>query len=126
MLVSLSYNYWSSTRRAVLSLPTRRSSDLQWRGVGGTRILKELDPISREIVGFRLQFMRSLDRPIYVDNRPHPPAFAPHSWSGFSTAQWEGHTLKVTTTHLKDGFLKRGGPQTSDMLTITEDRKSVV
>src|SRR5688500_3428208 len=74
MLVSLSYNYWSSTRRAVLSLPTRRSSDLQWRGVGGTRILKELDPISREILGFRLQFMRSLDRPIYVDNRPHPPA----------------------------------------------------
>src|SRR5687767_2020556 len=96
------------------------SAPHQWRGVGGTRILKELDPISREILGFRLQFMRSLDRPIYVDNRPHPPAFAPHSWSGFSTAQWEGHTLKVTTTHLKDGYLKRGGPQTSDMYTMTE------
>ena len=26
----------------------------------------------------------------------------------------------VETTHLKDGFLRRGGPQTSDMLTITE------
>ena len=96
------------------------SAPHQWRGVGGTRILKELDPISRDIVGYRLQFMRSLDRPIYVDNRPHPPAYAPHSWSGFSTAQWEGQTLKVTTTHLKDGFLKRGGPQTSDMLTMTE------
>ena len=96
------------------------SAPHQWRGVGGTRILKELDPISRDIVGFRLQFMRSLDRPIYLDSRPHPPAYAPHSWSGFSTAQWEGQTLKVTTTHLKDGFLKRGGPQTSDMLTMTE------
>ena len=96
------------------------SAPHQWRGVGGTRILKELDPISREIVGYRLQFMRSLDRPIYVDNRPHPPAYAPHSWSGFSTAEWEGQTLKVSTTHLKDGFLKRGGPQTSDMLTMTE------
>src|SRR5678810_996203 len=64
--------------------------------------------------------MRSLDRPIFLDNRPHPPAYAPHSWSGFSTAEWEGQTLKVTTTHLKDGFLKRGGPQTSDMLTMTE------
>jgi glyoxylase-like metal-dependent hydrolase (beta-lactamase superfamily II) len=31
-----------------------------------------------------------------------------------------GQTLKVTTTHLKDGYLKRGGPQTSDMLTMTE------
>ena len=96
------------------------SAPHQWRGVGGTRILKELDPISRDIVGFRLQFMRSLDRPIYLDNRPPPPAYAPHSWSGFSTGQWEGQTLKVTTTHLKDGFLKRGGPQTSDMLTMTE------
>jgi glyoxylase-like metal-dependent hydrolase (beta-lactamase superfamily II) len=96
------------------------SAPHQWRGVGGARILKELDPISRDIVGYRVQFMRSLDRPIYVDNRPHPPAYAPHSWSGFSTAQWEGHTLKVTTTHLKDGFLKRGGSQTSDMLTMTE------
>src|SRR4029453_12453477 len=90
------------------------------RGVGGERILKDLDPISREIVGYRLQFMRSLDRPIFVDGRPHPPAWAPHSWSGFSTGEWIGQTLKGTPTHLKDGYLKRGGPQTSDMLTMTE------
>jgi glyoxylase-like metal-dependent hydrolase (beta-lactamase superfamily II) len=96
------------------------SAPHQWRGVGGARILKDLDPISREILGFRLQFMRSLDRPIFTDGRPHPPAYAPHSWSGFSTGEWIGNTLKVTTTHLKDGYLKRGGPQTSDLLTITE------
>jgi glyoxylase-like metal-dependent hydrolase (beta-lactamase superfamily II) len=96
------------------------SAPHQWRGVGGARILKDLDPISREITGYRLQFMRSLDRPIFLDGRPHPPAWAPHSWSGFSTGEWIGHTLKVTTTHLKDGYLKRGGPQTSDMLTMTE------
>jgi hypothetical protein len=53
------------------------SAPHQWRGVGGARILKDLDPISREIVGYRLQFMRSLDRPIFVDGRPHPPAWAP-------------------------------------------------
>ena len=34
------------------------SAPHQWRGVGGARILKELDPISRDIVGFRFQFMR--------------------------------------------------------------------
>jgi len=96
------------------------SAPHQWRGVGGARILKDLDPISREIVGYRLQFMRSLDRPIFMDGRPHPPAWAPHSWSGFSTGEWIGQTLKVTTTHLKDGYLRRGGPQTSDMLTMTE------
>ncbi|HXH25584.1 MAG TPA: hypothetical protein VNI78_10065 [Vicinamibacterales bacterium] len=96
------------------------SAPHQWRGVGGARILKELDPISREVVAYRLQFMRSLDRPIFMDGRPHPPPWAPHSWSGFSTGEWIGHTLKVTTTHLKDGYLKRGGPQTSDMYTMTE------
>jgi len=96
------------------------SAPHQWRGVGGARILKDLDPISREIVGYRLQFMRSLDRPIFMDGRAHPPAWAPHSWSGFSTGEWVGQTLKVTTTHLKDGYLRRGGPQTSDMLTMTE------
>ena len=96
------------------------SAPHQWRGAGGARILKELDPISRDVTMYRLQYMRSLDRPIFLDGRPHPPAWAPHSWSGFSTGEWLGHTLKVTTTHLKDGYLKRGGPQTSDMLTITE------
>src|SRR5688572_30040557 len=96
------------------------SAPHQWRGVGGARILKDVDPISRETLGYRVQFMRSLDRPIFLDGRPHPPAWAPHSWSGFSTGEWVGNTLKVTTTHLKDGYLKRGGPQTSDMLTMTE------
>ena len=96
------------------------SAPHQWRGVGGARILKEQDPLTRETRVFHLQYMRSLNRPIFMDGRPHPPAYAPHSWSGFSTGEWLGHTLKVTTTHLKDGYLKRGGPQTSDMYTMTE------
>jgi glyoxylase-like metal-dependent hydrolase (beta-lactamase superfamily II) len=96
------------------------SAPHQWRGVGGARILKEQDPVTREVSAYQLQYMRSLTRPIFVDGRPHPPAWAPHSWTGFSTGEWQGHTLKVTTTHLKDGYLKRGGPQTSDMLTMTE------
>jgi|GEM_PF-60625 len=96
------------------------SAPHQWRGLGGARILKEQDPLSREVLAYHVQFMRSLDRPIFMDGRPHPPAFAPHSWTGFSTGQWIGNTLKVTTTHLKDGYLKRGGPQTSDMYTMTE------
>src|SRR5215510_14386754 len=92
----------------------------QWRGLGGARILKEQDPITREVNVYHVQFMRSLDRPIFMDGRPHPPAYAPHSWTGFSTGEWVGNTLKVTTTHLKDGYLRRGGPQTSDMYGMTE------
>ena len=96
------------------------SAPHQWRGLGGARILKEQDPITRDVNVYHVQFMRSLDRPIFMDGRPHPPAYAPHSWTGFSTGEWIGNTLKVETTHLKDGYLRRGGPQTSDMYTMTE------
>lgn len=96
------------------------STPHQWRGLGGARILKEQDPLTREVRVYHIQFMRSLDRPVYMDGRPHPPAWAPHTWTGFSTGEWVGNTLKITTTHLKDGFLHRGGPQTSDMYTMTE------
>jgi cyclase len=96
------------------------STPHQWRGLGGARILKEQDPLTREVRTYHIQFMRSLDRPVFMDGRPHPPAWAPHTWTGFSTGEWIGNTLKITTTHLKDGFLHRGGPQTSDMYTMTE------
>lgn len=96
------------------------SAPHQWRGLGGARIINELDPLDRSLKTLHVQFWRSLDRPIFMDGRPHPPPWAPHSWTGFSTGSWEGNTLVVRTTHLKEGFLKRGGPQTSDMLTMTE------
>jgi glyoxylase-like metal-dependent hydrolase (beta-lactamase superfamily II) len=91
-----------------------------WRGVGGARIMKEIDPLTRDLTAYHVQHWRSLDRVIYLDGRPHPPAWAPHSWTGFSTGKWVGNTLVVTTTHLKDGYLKRSGPQTSDLYTMTE------
>ena len=96
------------------------SAPHQWRGLGGARILKEQDPLTRDVNVYHIQFMRSLDRPVFMDGRPHPPAYAPHSWTGFSTGEWVGNTLKITTTHLKDGYLRRGGPQTSDMYAMTE------
>jgi cyclase len=96
------------------------SAPHQWRGVGGVHILKEQDSVTRDVNVYHLQFMRSLDRPIFMDGRPHPPAYAPHTWSGFSTGEWVGNTLKVTTTHLKEGYLRRGGPQTTDVYAMTE------
>lgn len=96
------------------------SAPHQWRGVGGARIMKEVDPQTRTLTAYHLEWWRSMRRAIYLDGRPRPPAWAPHSWTGFSTGEWVGNTLKVTTTHLKDGYLKRGGPKTSDMYTMTE------
>jgi len=96
------------------------SAPHQWRGLGGARILKEVDPLSSEVNAYHIKFMRSLDWPVYMDGRPRPPAWAPHTWSGFSTGEWIGNTLKITTTHLKDGYLRRAGPQTSDMYTMMD------
>ena len=108
----------SGDRPSTSAVPTRRRTS--GAGLGGARILEEQDPLTREPKVYHVQFMRSLDRPIFMDGRPHPPAYAPHSWTGFSTGEWIGNTLKVTTTHLKDGFLRRGGPQTTDMYAMTE------
>ena len=70
------------------------SAPHQWRGVGGARILKEHDPISRDIRGYRIQFMRSLESTDLSGRATAPPDWAPHSWSGFSVGQWEGQTLR--------------------------------
>jgi hypothetical protein len=96
------------------------SAPHQWRGLGGARILKQEDPLSSGVAAYHFRFMRSLDWPVFMDGRPHPPPWAPHTWTGFSTGEWIGNTLKITTTHLKDGYLRRGGPQTSDMYTMTD------
>ncbi|MBI4263440.1 MAG: hypothetical protein HY657_03610 [Acidobacteria bacterium] len=76
--------------------------------------------MSREIVAFHAEWLRSVDRPIYLDGRPHPSELAPHTWAGFSTGRWEGTMLTITTTHLKEGYLRRNGLPRSDKATIVE------
>jgi hypothetical protein len=55
---------------------------------------------------------------IYMDGRPHPPQNAPHTWSGFSTGEWDGDVLVVTTTHLKEAYIRRTGLMRSDRTTV--------
>ena len=38
---------------------------------------------------------------------------------GFSTAKWEGDVLKITTTHIKEDYLRRNGIFVSDKATVT-------
>lgn len=40
-------------------------------------------------------------------NQTPPPAWAPHTWQGYSTGRWVGDELWVHTSHLKEGFLQR-------------------
>jgi glyoxylase-like metal-dependent hydrolase (beta-lactamase superfamily II) len=92
----------------------------QWRALGAVRISEETDPVSRELRAYHLEYLRSMDRWIYMDNRPHPPEWAPHSWSGFSTGKWQGNMLVVTTTHIKGAYLRRNGASFSDKSTMME------
>ncbi len=91
-----------------------------WYYGGGLRITKENDPISRDLVAYHVQFFRAPDRPIYMDGRPHPPEWAPHTWAGFSTATFDGHTLVITTTHLKESYIRANTALFSEKATVTE------
>ena len=96
------------------------SADYIWRGPSPLTIRKEEDPLTREIVAFHAEWLRSIDNPVYLDGRPHPPDDALHSWGGFATGKWEGDMLTVTVTHLKEGYIRRNGMPRSDKATVTE------
>ena len=53
-----------------------------------------------------------------MDGRPHPPENALHTWSGFSTGEWDGDVLVVTTTHLKESYERRNGLMRSDRAMV--------
>jgi hypothetical protein len=55
-----------------------------------------------------------------MDGRPHPGPNAVHTYSGFSTGEWIGDILKITTSHLKEGYARRNGVAVSDQRTFTE------
>jgi hypothetical protein len=95
-------------------------SDYMWRSVHPVRITKDIDPVTGEVIALHANFQDLIDRVIYLDGRPHPPAEAAHTWAGFSTGTWEGDTLTIATTHLKEYILRRDGVPRSDLATMTE------
>jgi hypothetical protein len=95
--------------------------DYSMRGLSNMRIDQILDPLTQKVIAIhtRMNF-QEMERTIYLDGRPHPPAYAPHTWSGFSTGVWEDNMLTVYTTHLKTNYLRRNGLPRSDKATFTE------
>ncbi len=89
------------------------------RGPSPMRIIPEEDPQTKEIIAYHLRWRAGGDRVIYMNGRAHPSKNAPHRWEGFSTGRWEGDILVVTTTHIKEGYVRRNGAPHSDMATLT-------
>ena len=94
----------------------------QMRALGNFRIWEERDPYTQRLVAIHLWAQTTEGhRVIWMDGRPHPPAWASHTFRGFSTGRFVGNALAVTTTHMKNGALRRGnGVPQSDQATLTE------
>ena len=106
----------------LLTLPEHQCkphpADYGPRGPANLRIWKEVDPVTQQTVAWHTHISwQAPERTIYMDGRPHPPDYAPHTWQGFSTGKWDGDVLTVTTTHLKIGWIRRNGIPRSDRAT---------
>lgn len=96
-------------------------SDYALRGLGQIRVWREIDPATQRVVAFKVHLLAwDSERTIWLDGRAHPPDNAPHTWQGFSTGEWVGNQLVVTTTHLKTNYLRRNGLPRSDKAVATE------
>lgn len=85
------------------------------------RIWEEIDKDTQNLVALHLHhFAWGTERTIWMDGRPHPPDYALHTSMGFSTGKWDGDILTVTTTHLKEGWIRRNGVPRSDRAVLTE------
>jgi len=113
---------WSASR---LTMPEHQCrvhiSPYIYRGPLTFRSWEEKDPLTQQVVAIK-NYISTYEqmRTIWMDGRPHPPANALHTWMGFSTGKWEGDMLTVTTTHLKEGWVRKNGVAESDQATMVE------
>src|SRR5215472_10826323 len=85
------------------------------------RVWKDVDAATQETIAYRShREWQAQERTIWMDGRPHPPEYAAHTWQGFSTGKWEGPLLTITTTHLKESYIRRNGVPRSENATVVE------
>ena len=78
------------------------------------------DPVTQKLLAWKIAGWGDRDETmIWMDGRPHPSKYAPHSHGGFTTGAWEGDTLTAVTTHVKLGDIKRHRGFSSDRATLT-------
>ena len=88
---------------------------------GSQRFWEERDPHTQQLVAIKTYGqITEGTRTIWMDGRPHPPPYAQHTWTGFSTGKYEGNSLTVYTTHMKRGWIRGNGMPESDQATLVE------
>jgi hypothetical protein len=89
-------------------------------GPFGLLISGEQDSITQKLVAWKIAGWIDRDiTMIWMDGRPRPSRYAPHSHGGFTTGEWEGEALTAVTTHFKLGDIKRHRGFSSDRATLT-------
>jgi len=97
------------------------SADYSMRGLANMRVDTIRDPVTQRAIAFHTRItFQEMERTVWLDGRPHPSEYAPHTWQGFSTGTWNDNMLDIYTTHLKESYLKRNGVPRSDKATFTE------
>ena len=87
-------------------------------GLSRMRVWTEVDRDTQRLIAYHAHAnQEEQEVTIWMDGRPHPPANTLHTWSGFSTGEWEGDVLVVTTTHVKESYIRRTGLMRSDHAT---------
>jgi len=109
---------------AIVELPENQcrqhGSDYGWRGPSNLHIWQEVDRATQKVIAYHTQLSAyGAEQTIWMDGRPHPPDYAAHTYAGFSTGAWDGDTLVVTTTHLKENWLGLNGVPRSDLATAS-------
>ncbi len=107
---------------ALLGIPEhvcmRHPSTYSYWGPARLRITADVDE-NLDVIAYHVGgTFRRADRTIWMDGRPHPSAYAPHTWAGFTTGEWRGSTLVTKTTHIKWGWVRRNGVPSSDQATV--------
>ena len=83
------------------------------------RIWKDINPFTQELIAYKSHRQWGEEKQtVFMDGRSHPPTYAPHGYQGYSTGEWDGEKLKITTTHLKESYSRRNGVPRSDRATI--------
>jgi hypothetical protein len=118
----LSADSWDASR---LTLPEHQCkvhiAPYIYHGPLQFRFTEERDLRTQRVIALK-QYVNTfeMERTIWMDGREHPPAWAPATWAGFSTGRWEGDILVVTTTHIKQEWIRRNGINNTDRSTMIE------
>jgi len=113
---------WDASRLTVPEHQCRaHSAPYIMRGPLNMRIWDERNPETQQVVAVHVDISNFQQRRVvWMDGRAHPSALAEHTWMGFSTGQWDGDTLVVTTSHIKQMWHRRNGLPQSDQVKLTE------